>query len=1073
VVRAALTIAALLTATALQGTTAYASAAQQVGAVSIAAADSTPREASAGEGITAAFVASNHSNAAVAGVVSVTLPSGWRLLSRHGELRIAPQGRAVLVVSIAVPRAAAAGPYALVVRFSGADGKNPEATLAIRVRARREVEVALLEAPGFVPAGERYTATYIVSNRGNASQRVRMRATNAAGFRVDVQPQELELQPGESRQIRTVVLTPASLPSLLANNVTVTAESADGVPLDTTVKRSASSLVDVIPIAAERGASGLTLPIAVTVKDVEAFGGGTSGLPNQREQAVEVTGFGALNASGDTRFDLHVNTRRTASFLAEDREEYRLTLTNPLYDVWLGDQVYALTPLVAPGRYAFGGGGRATLGRITAGGFMNRNRFVRDGGDQRAGFAALRLWDLSEVSVNHVVASGNALGSVPDGELAGSSISSAAARLSLPLRSNMYVEYALGEHGGTSGRAWTGQFITTASWLSFEARHTVTDTTFPGAYGPGLDESYVRAALTPWRSLWIRATEYDRVSAPFVQLFDTLIFQDRRRYAMQVAGMGYGAFGVEYEGMRTARGTSGADEGSQTLTRLRAGTMLGRLFLSGKFENGSSRLRPTDDPQHFSRVAAASGLSLGRNSLSVTAERLTGLTIYSGPVRQRLQAGINALLRFGSGTDVRIAAYGYQFIAADTQTFASFDGTLTQRLLYDHSLVARLRRSSSGTLVPIRNIVELGYRIPFGVPVPRSSTTGSVLARVYDARTNEPLRGALVRLGDRVLLTDGAGQALFLGVRDGETQVLQLDRRGTSASMIPAAGHSLQTRGKAGRRITVDIPLAPGGRVIGRVRRYDVAGFGQRDQDNAPRLVESDSIPPLVIALSSGDQERRRSVDQHGRFEFADVAPGPLTLRVVGGDLPEQHVLSDSAVRLSIAGGDTARVELRILPRQRTLRVVGSGSVGESPGGTSVGAQRPSATAPPPRVSATVAVQPVKTPATGAPVPPALSLPRPLAVPRVADTTMAARPAPPRPQHWYVVSSTDRSVRDAAFRVYNDVALWPKIWLANRASVPDPDRLDGVRWLLIPEPAPLTAEERNALAGYLRRRVSR
>ncbi|MDB4914605.1 MAG: hypothetical protein JWM95_2249, partial [Gemmatimonadetes bacterium] len=174
--RTAVMIAALLTAAALQGTTAKASVAQQVGAVSIAAADSTSREASAGEGITTAFVASNHSNAPVAGVVSVTLPSGWRLLSRHGELRIAPQGRAVLVVSVAVPRAAAAGQYALVVRFSGADGKNPDATLAIRVRARREVEVALLEAPGFVPAGERYTATYVVSNRGNASQRVRMRA---------------------------------------------------------------------------------------------------------------------------------------------------------------------------------------------------------------------------------------------------------------------------------------------------------------------------------------------------------------------------------------------------------------------------------------------------------------------------------------------------------------------------------------------------------------------------------------------------------------------------------------------------------------------------------------------------------------------------------------------------------------------------------------------------------------------------------------------------------------------------------------------------------------------------------
>lgn len=1033
----------LLAVAPVPGISGYAGA-QNPPAVSIAPSDSTDRDAVAGHAVTASFLAINHSAAPVAGAISATVPKGWRMLSRHGDVTVASRGREVVLVSAAIPRAAAPGVYVVAVSFTDRVGKTAEARVRIRIRARREVAVELLEQPGFIPAGERYTATYNVSNRGNAPLRVRLRASTATGFRATLEPQELDLAPGESRPVRVVVNTPASLPSVLAHTVTLTVEAADGLALDSTAARSASSLVEVIPTAAERETGGHALPIAVTVKDVRAVGGGIAAANRRSERSVEVIGSGPLREGGRTRFDFRVNTRKSASFLAGDREEYRFALNGRNFDVWLGDQVYSLTPLLEPGRYAFGGGGRATFGRMTLGGFTHRNRYVPGSTAEHAGYAALRLWGRSDVSVAHMVGSGRDYGADPHL----SRISSARTRLFLPFHTSLELEYASGDRARTPGHAWTGQLLGALGWSSFELRRTVTDSTFPGAVGAGLDESYARLALTPWRRLWVRASYYDRISIDPRQSVDPFLVQDRRRYSLQATGAGYGIFGVEHERTTSEPGSPVTDERSQELTRLRVGKRLGRLYLAGAAETGSSRLFPTEDPEPFQKVSASTSISLGRSSLSMSAERVVGRTIYAGPVRERIQGGIHATLRLGAATEVRLAANGYRFIAADTQSFGLLDATLTQRLFFNHSLIVRSRRMSQGTLSPARNLLEMAYRIPFGIRVPGSRKTGTVRTHVYDGATRQPVAGALVRLGGRVVVTDARGSAVFSSVQPGVSNTIQLDRRGASGGMIPAAGHELRAQVAAGRSITVEIPLVTGGHVAGRVRRFDIAEFGPLEVGNAPRLTESDSIPPLVITLSNGEHVRRRAIDQHGGFAFADVSPGVWTVRVSGNGSLEQHALADSVLRVTVAGADTARVELRLLPRTRRVRVVSSGTVGGTTGR---------------------ATTPVR-----APFPPVLA---PAAVEQAPAPRSVTQPALPRSrpaaQHWYRVSSSDRSVQDAAFAVYRDASLWPKIWVANRAIVPDPDRLGAVQWLLIPDAAPLTSEEVRALNAYRNARRSR
>jgi nucleoid-associated protein YgaU len=54
--------------------------------------------------------------------------------------------------------------------------------------------------------------------------------------------------------------------------------------------------------------------------------------------------------------------------------------------------------------------------------------------------------------------------------------------------------------------------------------------------------------------------------------------------------------------------------------------------------------------------------------------------------------------------------------------------------------------------------------------------------------------------------------------------------------------------------------------------------------------------------------------------------------------------------------------------------------------------------------------------------------------------------------------------------MYDDASLWPKIWVANRFQLPDPDTIRPWQVLLIPDKAPLTRAELAARDAYLARR---
>lgn len=66
----------------------------------------------------------------------------------------------------------------------------------------------------------------------------------------------------------------------------------------------------------------------------------------------------------------------------------------------------------------------------------------------------------------------------------------------------------------------------------------------------------------------------------------------------------------------------------------------------------------------------------------------------------------------------------------------------------------------------------------------------------------------------------------------------------------------------------------------------------------------------------------------------------------------------------------------------------------------------------------------------------------------------------------HTLKSSDSGLMALARSYYGNGFLWPKIWVANRDVLPNPDRLEQGIDLVIPQKAPLTNEEQRALRAY-------
>jgi hypothetical protein len=93
-------------------------------------------------------------------------------------------------------------------------------------------------------------------------------------------------------------------------------------------------------------------------------------------------------------------------------------------------------------------------------------------------------------------------------------------------------------------------------------------------------------------------------------------------------------------------------------------------------------------------------------------------------------------------------------------------------------------------------------------------------------------------------------------------------------------------------------------------------------------LAEVASLEGALIEISNGTETFRRTTDKSGSVSFDHIRPGRWTLKVYGDNLPLHHYLETPETILDIPPAGVHLASIRILPRNRPVQFIDSGSVG-------------------------------------------------------------------------------------------------------------------------------------------------
>lgn len=815
--------------------------------------------AQAGQAVTIPFRVTNLSGAVAAIPGQASLPGGWG--STGGAARdLSPAESELRLLGVRVPAGTTAGRY--VVRYAAGGGAD---SAAVVVAARRGVAVQPEGAASMTIAGDAYTVRFRVVNRGNVAERLVIRAVADGGSEARADSSDLLLPPAAEHVVTVRGETDGRAPASLRRQITLRA-MAD------TDTASAHTVVTVVPRGAGR-APRHGLPAELRVRAADSLG--AAGFAFQAG--------GTLDPGGRVRLDVEARTADPAGAPFRRQDEYRLRLESPGLSLRLGDDVFTLSRLTEPGRYAFGAGASVRRGLLNAGGVVARDRRGDGRGGVAGGFARVGS-DRARLGV---------VFAAPDSAPARWTVEAAAAPFPLLQAEAEAAPPAADGQVPRAVHVWGQSRV-----LSYEALHLRGAATYGGTGSQ--DQDFASLSIRPFGQLSLSASM--RRGGDFRLFGDTIqTFATSRR-----ASLGWGNYL-----MLEVRETGGAVGGRGDLRAARARVgipLFRRAWLHPAYEAGEVVAVPGAAPAPFRVFSLQTSVSArGGASLWAYAQLHEGASVRAERGREWAGA-LSAHLPVLRGTWMRVSAQGRQ--AEGRPLEATLDLSLERALGRGHRLALRGLASAQSVDGRPRGFVE--YALPVALPLP-SREADRVTARILDPATGRGIPGVLVRLADRIAVTDARGIAGFSG--------------------LPAGEHTLRIEPGAGPERVADrempVPVTVGNgpqRVeIGLERAGRVTGVVERAAPGAP----ADSAAPMAgveVELIGPGGGRRVRTGADGRFQASGLRPGWWRVRIAQGTLPRHHELEEQAMLLVPAGGES-RAWLRVIEKERPVQIIQSGEL--------------------------------------------------------------------------------------------------------------------------------------------------
>ncbi len=848
--------------------------------------------------MTSAFTVSNAGADTAAVIPTITAPAGWTVLMGTAPFRVAPHGTETWLVSFSAPANAAARKYMIRAALASG-GVTISDSVSVRVGERRAIELLPMDVPGWVIAGSRYEARFIVRNRGNVSSTINFAGSTSRGTRCITEPAAATLAPGATASVTVRIAIAAALPRSTDDVLQLTATDAH----DAQVSTLASARTTIVP---REGASDLaTIPSMLSVRSI----GGASGV-----SPIALAGAGVLPDEKTTiDFNLQAPAGRQSPFGFGERDEYRVNLKSDRYSVRLGDNLYGFSPLTMSGSAGIGGEAQGVNGDIAAGVYAQRLRWLPGSNSEEGVFVGTAPDSARQLTTTFVERQ-DAAGAVSVGSVGG--------HVRLPGGATLQAEVAMSDSAKATGTAQRARLTGTFDRLTYDFGILRGAGDFAGpARGTSSDEGTISARLT--NDLTLSASGSVRVSSVALLLSG---IPAQRLSTATISANYAGRATLEYGWLsRRDDGVVSALDGTQHGLRATGSLPIGVVNLTASVEHGTVDALAGPSPRDYTVVSLSAQANLGKvGDFSIYGAHDDGATL-TGASGGVANAGVNLRLRLPFSLELNVST------AAQRATLGVFDGSgawfsqtdarLDYRFANGSALALRERVWQNPFLQGSADAraVYLEYRTPLRLPVGASRHPGRAEGRIVDSETGKPVAGALVRISDQAAVTDKDGRVTFTGLPAEQFRV-SLDATGAAAGALLLGDPVVDMREPSARPTMFSLAVARGATIRAVVRRLAPASTLA---ENADSMVAVGVQSNVLVALESGRDTIYQSSDDKGQIDFGSVAPGAWTLTVLPGDLPDHHVFEDDRMVVTVRPGEHREVELRLVPQRRTVTFVG------------------------------------------------------------------------------------------------------------------------------------------------------
>lgn len=869
---------------------------------------------------------------------NLQLPSGWTSLFAPAVFMIDGGGHRQRILAVSVPVGTLGGVYIVTYRAQPAGRMDlaTEIRLQVNVGARPALAVMVDEHPEFVVAGDPFTSTVRLLNKGNITICVATSASSSDKFQVWPWTVENTIEPGDGVEVTFRVDTPAGLMRSVPHRLRLASRLVgEHVSDEETIT---SLLTEVLPRSGVEPNPWVLLPARLTLAAMTEEG--------HRSWLASLDGSGYLDEAGHHRLDILLrgkDNRQQGVFGRQD--EYRARYTSDLMKLSVGDHYFNLSRLSS--NYFYGRGVSLSLfaGRDTdLGAHYAQSRWISSE-HQWSAFARRRLTPWATVKLNLLYRTTQHL--LP----ANDRIVSLETTLDNRRGEKLHLETAYGSRTSSAesnGGALRLLFSSDRGGRTLSFERITADVGYNG-YFHDHEQTSGRMRLHHGRlfETYVAAQQY---ASP---TFGVTRSGSRHGGLNWRPGGGASSLFLEarhsYLDLSSGYSDSGYDE---TSFRVGYGRNYPRVRFNVYLEAGEQWRNAAAAPYRILRLSSFAHFSLARNSTLFLQGQMSDRDDVGGGLLgsgSYLSGSLN--WRHDTGHRLSLRASANNLNSRVRKQNTQLDAACTWALSRDLSLDMRLRHSRwNGD--QSRNAFLLSVTRGFGMPVGRKSSVGAVRGVVFDLEDPQRrgLPGVIVRLNSLTAVTDESGAFAFPAVEPG-TMLLTVDSGTLGLNMITQMPLPLMIDVRGGDTERLEIGVARTARVEGRVSLFVSDPVGAATATDAQpggtlyiegsdprsvivqpaekrRFVPESGLADILVEISNGETVHRKFTGASGHFEFPELTHGIWTLTVSTWNLPPHYELETHVVEIDVAAGETVEVPLRVLPSLRGIEIIDSGDLG-------------------------------------------------------------------------------------------------------------------------------------------------